>query len=275
MGSMDKMDAMDSMMADMPMSRSCAMLPPDIMVSSNMAGVQCQQVSGPGIGVQSILTGGAIAAVDIWGMMDISAEVCFSESGSITFLDATTAPRTQMALEYSMKDGMTCADIMHAGTVVLMSSSMMGDMAMMDDKMDDMAMMDDKMDDMAMMDDKMDDMAMMDDKMDDMAMMDDKMDDMAMMDDKMDDMAMMDDKMVDPAMMMDSMDSMIPLEGCEVTTRFNLYFREEPGGEKIGLVPYGSTKSASARTPNWFKVMHDDAEGWISAHFIHGEGDCG
>ena len=241
MGSMDKMDVMDSMIAVMPMSRSCAMLPPNIMVSSNMAGVQCQQVSGPGIGVQSILTGGAIAAVDVWGMMDISAEVCFSGSGSITFLDATTAPRTQMSLEYSMKDGMTCADIMHAGTVVLMPSMMMDDM----------------------------------DKMDDMAMMDDKMDDMAMTDDKMDDMAKMDDKKMDPAMMMDSMDSMIPLEGCELTTRYNLTFRAEPGGERIGQVPSGTTKTAIARTPNWFKVMHEDAEGWISAHFIHGEGDCG
>ena len=290
MGSMDKMDSMDSMMMDvMPMSASCAMLPPDIMVSTSMKGVQCQPVSGAGIGVQSILAGGVIAAVDVWGMMDISAEVCFSGSGSITFLDATTAPRTQMSLEYSMKDGMTCADIMHAGTVVLMPSMMMDDMAMMDDmdKMDDMAMMDDmeKMDDMAMMDDmdKMDDMAMMDDmeKMDDMAMMDDmdKMDDM----EKMDDMAMMDDmekmakidKMNEMAMVKDSMDSMVPLEDCEVTARYNLNFRAEPAGELIGLVPGGTTKTAIARTENWYKVVHDDTEGWISSHFIDDEGDCG
>ncbi len=266
MGSMDKMDSMDSMMMDvMPMSASCAMLPPDIMVSTSMKGVQCQPVSGAGIGVQSILAGGVIAAVDVWGMMDISAEVCFSGSGSITFLDATTAPRTQMSLEYSMKDGMTCADIMHAGTVVLMPSMMMDDMAMMDDmdKMDDMAMMDDmeKMDDMAMMDDM--------DKMDDM----EKMDDMAMMDD-MEKMAKI-DKMNEMAMVKDSMDSMVPLEDCEVTARYNLNFRAEPAGELIGLVPGGTTKTAIARTENWYKVVHDDTEGWISSHFIDDEGDCG
>ena len=71
------------------------------------------------------------------------------------------------------------------------------------------------------------------------------------------------------------MDSMIPLENCEVTTRYNLNFRDEPGGEKIGLVLGGTTKTAIARTPNWFKVKHDAGEGWISAHYITSEGDCG
>ena len=90
-----------------------------------------------------------------------------------------------------------------------------------------------------------------------------------------DDMDEMDDMEMDPAMMMDSMDSMVTLEGCEVTARYNLNFRAEPGGEKIGLVAGGTTKTAIARTPNWFKVAHNDVEGWITAHYINGEGDCG
>ena len=48
MDDVDSMDEMDSMMSSMPMSQTCAMLPSSIMVSSDMAGVQCQQVSGAG-----------------------------------------------------------------------------------------------------------------------------------------------------------------------------------------------------------------------------------
>ena len=138
------------------------------------------------------------------------------------------SPRQQMPLEYSMKDGMTCANIMHPGAVVLMPSMMMDSMGMMDDMM---------------------------------------MDSMDKMDDMMDSMQY--------AMMKDSMDSMVSLEGCEVTARYNLNFRNEPGGEKIGLVQADMTRSAMARTPNWFKVMYDDAEGWISSHYISSAGDCG
>ena len=55
----------------------------------------------------------------------------------------------------------------------------------------------------------------------------------------------------------------------------NLNFRAEPGGEKLDIVAGGTTKAAHARTANWFKVEHDGVEGWISAHYIHGHGDCG
>ena len=272
--SMDKMDKMDSMemmddKMEMPMMQTCTMLHSSIMVNSDTPGVQCQQVSEGAIGNEAVINAMPINAVDVWGPSNVVAEVCFEGSGSITFLDAMYSPRQQMALEYGMKDGMTCTTISGPGTVVLLPGMMMDDMMSMDD-MDSM----DKMDDMGMMDD-MDSM----DKMDDMGMMDDmdsmdKMDDMDMMDD-MDSMDKMDDMKMDYAMMKDAMDSMIPLEGCEVTARYNLNFRAEPGGEKMGTVAGGATLAAHARTPNWFKVMYRDAEGWISAHYIHGDGDCG
>lgn len=254
MGKMDKMGKMDMMM---PAPDTCAMLPAGISVMTDTPGVNCQAVSGGGIGPFWMANAGALAAVDVWGMMYLDAEVCFEDSGSITFMDASMSPRMQMDIDYAMDDhGRTCAQISKAGTVVLMPGMMM---------MDDMGMMDsmDKMDDMGMMDDmSMDDMSMDDMHMDDMMM-----DDMSM--DKMDDMSM------DYAMLMDSMDSMVMLEGCEITARYNLNLRDEPGGAKIGLVQGDSTKTAIARTPNWFKVEHDGGEGWISAHYIYGYGDCG
>jgi len=260
---------MDMEMMHMPMHPTCAMLPANIMVSSDMSGVKCQQVSGAGIGVQSILNAGVAGAVDVWGMMDLTAEVCFEGEGSLVFLDATTSPRMQMPLESMAKDGMTCASIMHAGTVVQMG--MMDKMDKMD-KMDDM-MMDsmDKMDDMMM--DKMDSMDKMDDMMMDKMDSMDKMDDMMM--DSMDKMGKMDDMMMDYAKMADDMDTMSELMGCELTARYNLNLRDEPAGNRIGRVEGGMMAAASARTENWFKIMQDDSEGWVSAHFVDMEGDCG
>ena len=255
--SMDKMDSMDSM-GYMPAPQTCAMLPPSIVVHSDSPNVQCQQVSGGGIGVQSILDMGVVAAVDVWGSMDITAEVCFSGSGSVSFLDATMSPRMEMPLEYGMRDGMTCVDIMHPGTVVLMPSMMMDSMDSMDDLEGVMGLP--GLDSM----DKMDDMEKMD-EMDDMDAMD-KMEDM-------DSMEMM-DKM-DYAMMKDSMDIMVVLIGCEVTARYNVNFRAEPGGEILGIVTGQTTKTANARTPNWFKVEHEEQTGWITAHYVEEEGSCG
>ncbi len=276
MGKMDKMGDMDMMMSA---PDTCSMLPAGISVMTDTPGVHCQAVSGGGIGPFWLANAGAMAAVDIWGMMYLDAEVCFEDSGSVTFLDASMSPRMQMDVDYAMDDhGRTCAHISKAGTVVLMPGMMMMDDMMMDDMMmDDMHMDDMAMDDMAMDDMHMDDMAMDDMHMDDMAMDDMAMDDMHMDDMAMDDMAMddMDMMEMDYAMLMDSMDSMIPLEGCEIVGRYNLNFRDEPGGAKIGLVPGGVAKAAHARTPNWFKVEHDDMEGWVSAHYIHGHGDCG
>lgn len=261
--SMDKMDSMESM-SYMPPPQTCAMLPASVMVYSDSPGVQCQQVSGGGIGVQSILDMGVVEAVDVWGSMDITAEVCFSGSGSVTFLDATESPRMEMPLDYAMRDGMTCVDIMHPGTVVLMPSMMMDSMDATDGLEGVMGLPGlgemDKMD-------AMDDMDKMD-GMDDMDAMD-KMDDM-------DSMEMMDDMdAMNYAMMKDSMDVMVVLIGCEVTPRYNVNFRAEPGGEILGVIAAPTTKSASARTPNWFKVEHREQTGWITAHYVDEEGNCG
>ena len=256
---MDKMD--DMKMEYMPPADTCSELPLDVMVSSDVEGVQCQIVTGGGIGVMPL---DKYTGVDVWGVEMVNAEVCFAGSGSLAFLDATYMPRRQMDLESSMKDGMTCANIMHRGTVVMIPDMMMMDDMDSMDKMDDMMMMDD-MDSM----DKMDDMMMMDD-MDSM----DKMDDMMMMDD-MDSMDKMDDMSMEYAMMEDSMDIMVMLIGCEITAEYNLNFRDAPGGDKMGIVAGGATKAASARTTNWFKVEHRDAKGWITAHYVLTEGNCG
>ena len=246
---MDKMDKMDKMddgmmkMEYMPPDDTCKELPADVMVTSEEDGVQCQIVTGGGIGVMPLEK---YTGVDVWGVEMVNAEVCFAGSGSLAFLDATYTPRKQMDLEYSMKNGMTCANIMHRGTVVMIPGMMMDDMDSMG-KMDDMMMMDD---------------------MDSM----DKMDDMMM--DDMDSMDKMDDMKMDYAMLKDTMSSMIPLEDCEVITQFNLLVRDGPAGETIGLIPYNTTVPGVARTPNWIKIQYEDGEGWITGHYTDVRGHC-
>lgn len=83
------------------------------------SGVQCQPVDGGGIGVQSIVDAGYIDAVDVWGYVEQGVELCFSQRGSLTFLDAATSPRTVSTIESYSKNGNTCTYMTRAGTVVL------------------------------------------------------------------------------------------------------------------------------------------------------------
>ncbi len=67
------------------------------------------------------------------------------------------------------------------------------------------------------------------------------------------------------------------LSDCRVTPTHNLNFRDGPWGNIIGVASYQTTFAARARTPAWFEVEHeeDGTSGWISAHYVRMEGDCG
>ena len=67
------------------------------------------------------------------------------------------------------------------------------------------------------------------------------------------------------------------LSDCRVTPTHNLNFRDGPLGNIIGYASYKTTFVAKARTPAWFEVEHEDegTTGWISAHYVRTEGDCG
>ena len=95
-------------------------LPASIVVSGiRSSGTQCSHLDATGIGIPSVIESGFIDAVDVWGYLGAGVEVCFHASGSLVFLDASTAPRSVSSLAAYSKDGMTCAFIEHPGTVVL------------------------------------------------------------------------------------------------------------------------------------------------------------
>lgn len=83
------------------------------------SGIQCQKIDNAGIGIQSVIDAGYIAAVDVWGYVEQGAEVCFQERGSLTFLDARTAPRTVSFIEHYLVGDKTCTWITAPGSIVL------------------------------------------------------------------------------------------------------------------------------------------------------------
>ena len=84
------------------------------------SGVQCQRLGGGGIGVQAIVDGGFIDAVDVWGYVEQGVEVCFPQAGELLFLDARTMPRAIAPLAATVVNGMTCGAIETPGSIVLM-----------------------------------------------------------------------------------------------------------------------------------------------------------
>ena len=95
-------------------------LPAHIRVSGYYNSTQGQQVGRDGIGNQSVLDAGFVDAVDIWGYVPGNLRVCFDgSSGRILFLDAATSPRAVSELPAYSLNGMICANLNRAGTVVL------------------------------------------------------------------------------------------------------------------------------------------------------------
>ena len=84
------------------------------------SGVHFRQLDGAGIGVQSIIDAGYLAALDVYGYVEQGVEVCFPQIGRVIFLDARTMPRAITPLEATVRDGMTCASISSPGSLVLM-----------------------------------------------------------------------------------------------------------------------------------------------------------
>ena len=86
------------------------------------SGVQFQRLSESGIGIQSVMNMGFIDAIDVWGYVEQGVEVCFPQSGSIAFVDASTSPRTVAAINWYVDGAYTCAYLEKPGTVVLVQS---------------------------------------------------------------------------------------------------------------------------------------------------------
>ena len=101
---------------------TCNLLPPRITITGHMENTRCQVVDERGVGRSDLIERGVIDALDVWKYVPDNVEVCFSNAGDLVLMDADYAPRMVMELETYERDGMTCAMIDRAGTVVLLAS---------------------------------------------------------------------------------------------------------------------------------------------------------
>ena len=86
-------------------------------------GAQGRRVDAQGVGNQAIIDQGLLDAIDMWGYISPDTEVCFAQHGRLLLLDAAYSPRRAMPLAAYQRNGMSCATIDRAGTVVLLQSA--------------------------------------------------------------------------------------------------------------------------------------------------------
>ncbi|MCY3866370.1 MAG: fibronectin type III domain-containing protein, partial [Chloroflexi bacterium] len=103
-----------------PIPQTLRHLPPEIQVNNWVDGAQGRRVGAAGVGRADLIAQGLLDAIDIWSNVTPGVEVCFAQHGRVVFLDAAYAPRKLSDLPSYQRDGMTCATIDRAGTVVLL-----------------------------------------------------------------------------------------------------------------------------------------------------------
>lgn len=69
---------------------------------------------------------------------------------------------------------------------------------------------------------------------------------------------------------------MIPLSNCQVTTTRIVRLRTsaDPNGAIMTRLPYRTTWTATERTADWFRVIYQNTQGWVSAEFLTTTGNC-
>ncbi len=69
----------------------------------------------------------------------------------------------------------------------------------------------------------------------------------------------------------------IALNGCRVTTLYALRLRADANTNSavINRVPYDLTLTATARAGNWFKVIYENGQGWLSGGYLRTNAGCG
>lgn len=103
-----------------PEGSLCNMLPPHIVVADAPDSTHCREVDAGGVGNMTLIDYGFYYAVDIFGEI-APVDACFiHDTGTVVLLDAAFSPRSIVPLRTWTANGMICANIDRAGTVVLM-----------------------------------------------------------------------------------------------------------------------------------------------------------
>ena len=105
--------------ATYPTPESCERLSDSVMVTAASSAFECQQIDALGLAG----AGNFVDAVALTGDLDLGAQVCFKNRGTLIFLDVSTyAPAISLMSSYGLADS-TCGWVEQSGIVILASST--------------------------------------------------------------------------------------------------------------------------------------------------------
>ncbi len=101
----------------------CEGLPEYVVLSSVSSNVRCEVTEISDIDKHPLMNSGIIVAFDVWGNLNLGAEVCSQRLGSILFVDTAVSPPevTRLATDADavLAEESVCVAVVKAGTVVL------------------------------------------------------------------------------------------------------------------------------------------------------------
>lgn len=96
----------------------CEEITDEIVIKSPTTDVLCELVNINDIDKHPLMNAGIRMAFEIWGRVDLGVEVCFSDGGSLVFVDTSLSSSGVTRLPLFSSHGGTCGQIDRGGTVV-------------------------------------------------------------------------------------------------------------------------------------------------------------
>ena len=104
-----------------PTTSNCGDLPGHIIVDGATPSLNCTMLDWAGVNNQTLVNGGALYAVDLYGQVATPVTVCFlHSSGAIVLLDAANSPRNIVPLRTYPDGDKQCASVDREGAAVYM-----------------------------------------------------------------------------------------------------------------------------------------------------------
>ena len=99
----------------------CDDMPDVIIIRSRDRDVRCESVEIDELDKHPLMNAGIEAAADVWGRTEAGVEICFSDGGSLVFMDTSTSPPAVLRLSLYTSGEQICGRITTRGTVVYVS----------------------------------------------------------------------------------------------------------------------------------------------------------
>ena len=241
-------------------------------IDASTAGLQMRRVGAAAVGIQWLLDAGFLDAIEVYGNVSQSLQICFPQVGSVYFLDAANSPRAAAQQAASVQNGMTCATIHSAGLVVLIDDPQSPSTLPLATATPDSAAPSPEPPSSC--------------QVTTTAYINFR----AAPDGQI--LGVLPGGATLPAMgrvlgwyqvdnyglvgwVSDAFVTTTGNCGCQITTQVALRLRDAPDGAVIAAVPQGTILLVLDQVDGWYKVDYENTIGWISADYVDKEGVCG